>query len=155
MLRRFDVFAVYNYVKNLNKGMPEDRAKGDALWLAKHVAGGRRIKVGGGALQPAQRAAKHCACKGIAIVLESPWKMLSGIEQTNEMYDREIVKRMGEQFYSEILLPRMKELSSEKYQDIRDTVREELEPKWEESYVKVRSAGAFGSESGTSFRLSV
>ena len=65
MLRRFDVFAVFNYIKNIEKGMSEAQAKGDALWLAKHVAGGRRIKVGGGELRPsaAARAAKHCVCK--------------------------------------------------------------------------------------------
>ena len=40
-IRRFDVFADYNRVRNEGHGMPEDIAKGRALWVAKVVAGRR------------------------------------------------------------------------------------------------------------------
>ena len=40
-IRRFDVFADYNRLKNEAAGLPEARAKGDAIWLAKVVAGRR------------------------------------------------------------------------------------------------------------------
>jgi len=165
MLRRFDVFAVYNYVNNLKKGMPDDKSKGEAIWLAKHVAGGKRVKVGGGALDNKKvNAAKHCACKsgdtplfdGVPEQSESYWKNLSGVEQTDEMYDKDIVRRMGEQFYNEIFLPRIKELSGKKYVEFRDSVREELEPIWEDyNNGKIRSPETSGAESGTSFRLQV
>ena len=139
MLRRFDVFAVYNFVKNVNRGMPIPRAKGDALWLAKHVAGGRRLKVGGGALEnkpsPAVEAAKHCACKKAAPKGEMipglfAWKELSGIPQTDAMYDREIIRRLGQKFYEETFLPRIQNAiaKKQKYEEIRDSLREELEP---------------------------
>ena len=81
--------------------------------------------------------------------------MLSGIEQTDKMYDKEIVSRMGEDFYNEVFLPKIKLLSSGKYTDFRDTVREELEPISDEYRNKVRSPKAPSSESGNTFRLSI
>lgn len=43
-IRRFDIFAEYNRLKGLDKGMDGAHAKGYGLWLAKVVAsgGGRR-----------------------------------------------------------------------------------------------------------------
>jgi len=158
MIRRFDVFAVFNFVQNRRKGMPEDKAKGDAIWLAKHVAGGKRIKVGGGVLDNKINAAKHCACKE-EIKKEEPqayWKSLSGIEQTDVVYDHDIVRRMGEGFYNEVFLPRIQALVGKKYVEFRDVIKEEMDKAWE-GYAngKVRGAETLGTASGPSFRLQI
>ena len=48
-IRRFDVFAEYSRLERLDKGYPQDEAKGYGIWLAKVVASRRgRSKDDGG-----------------------------------------------------------------------------------------------------------
>ncbi|HWE62397.1 MAG TPA: hypothetical protein VHB98_11855 [Chloroflexota bacterium] len=123
-IRRFDVFADYNRVKHEAAGMPEARAKGDAIWLAKVVAGRR----GGSAShtappegeQTGERARKEAR-------EEEGFRSAGGIPQTDRTFDKEIIDRMGEDFYREVVHPAIEQAvhAGKKYEDIRDTIRKE------------------------------
>lgn len=117
-IRRFDVFADFHRIKNEERGMPEDLAKGRAVWAAKVVAGRRY----GGA--PALGSARSEA-KTPAQVVEEGYRTLGGVEQTGKTFDREIVNRMGPEFYQRVFHPAIERAVHEgkRYEDIRDEIR--------------------------------
>lgn len=120
-IRRFDVFAEYNRLKNESKGMPADQAKGNALWLAKLVAARKFART------PEERAEltgrlggeRERAPEG------APYRLLNGVPQTAEMFEREIVRRMGPDFYHEVFSPEISEAiaNHQSYESIRDRLR--------------------------------
>lgn len=128
-VRRFDVFAEYNRQEAIKKGMPEDEAEGYGLWVAKVVAsgGGRHT-----ALRP-QRGKDEEGAEGREGGDDKPkekWRTLGGEEQTDEMFQREIVKRMGEHFYNTVFMPAIEDAIAQDrtYQSIRDTIRKDWKP---------------------------
>ena len=58
------------------------------------------------------------------------WHSLGGEEQTDEMFQKEIVKRMGEHFYETVFVPAIEDAVAEDrtYQSIRDTIRKDWKP---------------------------
>ncbi|MBI3966157.1 MAG: hypothetical protein HY329_11025 [Chloroflexi bacterium] len=128
-IRRFDVFAEYNKLKAIDEGRPLDEAKGHGLWIAKVVAsrrfgpsyapppprGGAPAK--GGHEPDTERDERHEP--------REKFRTLSGEEQTDELFDREVVSRMGTQFYEEVFAPaiarRFKKGAA--YESIRDSIR--------------------------------
>ncbi len=125
-IRRFDVFAEYNRQKNLARGMPDEFAKGEALWLAKVVA-----SRGGGPRSRLQRsAAGQGAPEGKTEAHEREpegwsFKTLDGQPQTDALFENEIVKRMGRDFYQDVFSPAIARAVADgsRYEDVRDTLR--------------------------------
>ncbi|HZQ05760.1 MAG TPA: hypothetical protein VFD70_04220 [Anaerolineae bacterium] len=121
-VRRFDVFAEYNRLKAMKEGESAAQAKGYGLWVAKVVAAqkfGRMPKPtgekgeGGGEKKPRKK-----------------WHDLSGVPQTDKLFDKEIINRMGKDFYSKVFSPAIKEAFEEgkQYVEIRDSIRREWKP---------------------------
>lgn len=124
-IRRFDVFAEYNRVKNESEGMPPDMAKGRAIWLAKVVAGRRGMPAqhdspahdgGGGDKGEGERRSE-----------DDKFKSVGGEEQTDRTFQREIVDRMGSDFYDTVFSPAIEGAFEEgqRYEDIRDAIRKD------------------------------
>lgn len=121
VIRRFDVFAEYNRLKAEHSGMPPEQAKGYALWLAKVIAARKFAKT-------AEKRAAMTELLGEgrdklrqgAQVLE-----LGGEPQTAALFDRQIVQRMGEDFYRRLFAPAIARAVAEhqSYEKIRDTIR--------------------------------
>lgn len=114
-------FAKYNRLKNEAVGLPAVRAKGDAIWLAKVVAG-RRF----GAVAPAttQERDRHRA-EGEQETEADDFKSAGGVPQTDCTFDAEIVARMGAPFYGQVFHPAIAQAYSagKTYEQIRDTIR--------------------------------
>lgn len=127
-IRRFDVFAEYNRLKALEDGMDEDEAKGYALWLAKIVAA-RRFSSGlVETRKPRELREAVPVERG-----EEPkrkFRSLSGIEQTDALFDKEIVQRMGPDFYENVFAPAIREAFAHRrsYVSIRDSIRQDWVP---------------------------
>lgn len=123
-IRRFDVFAEYTRLEKLREGMPPDVAKGYAIWLAKVVAA-RKF----GRLKPHQM---RMAPGTVKVVEKEPKKFrsLGGKEQTDKAFDREIVERMGRDFYQEVFSPEIRRAFElgKSYKQIRDTIRKMWKP---------------------------
>lgn len=131
-IRRFDIFAEYNRLKGLEKGMDEPHAKGYGVWVAKVVAsgGGRRIssqraaavdvKVGTKE-EHGRRKAPHEA------LTEQEWHELGGEPQTDALFDHEIIQRMGPDFYAYVFAPAVVQAVDQhrSYESIRDTLRKD------------------------------
>src|SRR5947209_20225522 len=97
-IRRFDVFAEYTRQKYMADGMPEDQAAGRGIWIAKVVAGRR----GGPAVS--SKAARKPAKEGkpgekVEPEEEEKFYSVGGEEQTDRTFEREVVERMGREFY--------------------------------------------------------
>jgi hypothetical protein len=128
-IRRFDVFAEYQRLNALQKGMDAPHAKGYGLWVAKVVAsGGRKSSNANG---------KHAATDGTEdhskqddAQREQEWHELSGKPQTDTLFDREIVSRMGKNFYRGVFAPAIAEALEQgrSYESIRDTIRKTWKP---------------------------
>src|SRR5262245_56354446 len=105
-VRRFDVFAEYNRLKAMKEGESAAQAKGEGLWLAKVVAEEkfRRMKKPEGEKKEGEEKKKERKKK---------WRDLSGIPQTDKLFDKEIVKRMGQDFYSKVFSPAIREAFNE------------------------------------------
>jgi hypothetical protein len=118
-IRRFDVFADYNRVKNEAEGMPVDQAKGRGIWIAKVVAGRR-----GGAV-PAETSQKGGEGGAPREEAEDTFRSVGGVPQTDATFDKEIVDRMGQEFYRDVFHPAIKQAFKEgrRYEDIRDSIR--------------------------------
>ena len=131
-IRRFDVFAETKRLEALAHGEPEDVAKGYGIRIAKIVAS-RRF---GGAAKT-DRAKKPSSAGP-----ESPsggrfggegdqkFRALDGEPQTDETFDREIIERMGPEFYEVVFQPAIRDALAQgrKYEQIRDTIRKEWKP---------------------------
>ena len=121
-IRRFDVFAEYNLIRNEAHGMPENLTKGRAIWAAKVVAGRRYGAVPSGKSpegrgEHAPRAEEE---------EEDGFRSVGGVEQTDRTFDKEIIDRMGADFYRDVFHPAIKQAYKEgkRYEDIRDTIRQ-------------------------------
>lgn len=131
-VRRFDVFAEYNRHKGLKQGLDEPRARGYGLWVAKVVASGRR----GGRQHERHARDEHRAAP--AAETERPseapakdaWHELGGEPQTDALFDREIVQRMGPDFYAQVFAPAIADAveRGERYESIRDSIRKGWSP---------------------------
>ncbi|HEX8034544.1 MAG TPA: hypothetical protein VF510_11885 [Ktedonobacterales bacterium] len=130
-IRRFDIFAEYNRLKGLEKGMDDPHAKGYGVWVAKVVASG------GGQRASSQHAAsvgEKTGTKEGAGRQEAPtgreWHELGGEPQTDTVFEREIILRMGPDFYANVFAPAIAQAVSHgrSYESIRDTLRKEWTP---------------------------
>jgi hypothetical protein len=119
-VRRFDVFAEYTRLEKLREGLPADAAKGYAVWLAKVVAA-RKF----GRLRPAKGKHPRAASEERAGAVGAKFRSLGGTEQTDEVFDKDIVQRMGKSFYTRVFSPAIKKAfdSGKSYKQIRDTIR--------------------------------
>lgn len=121
-VRRFDVFAEYQRIKYQQRGLPPDQAKGFALWMAKLVAARKLARADETRMALTERLAQGMdRLRAGAKFLE-----LSGQPQTDELFDREIVQRMGEDFYHRVFSPAVAQAVAERksYERIRDRLRE-------------------------------
>jgi hypothetical protein len=123
-IRRFDIFAEYHKDEALRDGRPLAEAKGYGLWLAKVVAGRRygasAAPAGTGAPRPGAPADEE----------PSPFRSVGGVPQTDALFDREIVDRMGEGFYRAVFAPAVERAFREgkSYEAIRDALRKDWKP---------------------------
>ena len=116
-IRRFDVFAEYNRQQAMKRGMRASVAKGYGLWLAKVVAARRFGKT---------KSDEDKSAKEKRPLSPGKWRELSGQPQTDKLFDKEIVERMGSQFYRQVFAPSIRKAiqNHENYEDIRDTIRQ-------------------------------
>ncbi len=121
-IRRFDVFAEFSRQEQLDKGVPEDEAKGYGIWLAKVVAsrrfGGKkdgppRGETGG------KESAAHTTFRSVGDEM-----------QTDEVFDHDIIERMGAAFYDKVFVPAIERAraAGESYEDVRDSMRKDWKP---------------------------
>lgn len=132
-IRRFDVFAETKRLEAVAHGEPEDVAKGYGIRIAKIVASRR---FGGSAPKKARpekdRAAERESEKGSRFRGEggSKFRTLDGEIQSDETFDREIIDRMGPEFYDVVFQPAIRDAlaAGHKYEEIRDTIRKDWKP---------------------------
>jgi hypothetical protein len=120
-IRRFDVFAEYKRQEAIRDGQPADVAKGYGLWVAKVVAA-RRF----GKKKPDGEGDGNQAKP----VRRTKWHKLDEKPQTDKLFDKEIVDRMGVTFYKEVFAPAIRKAIADgsSYEAIRDTLRAEWTP---------------------------
>ena len=128
-VRRFDIFAEYNRQKAIEDGVPADEASGYGLWLAKVVAS---RSFGRSALnKPPSELRKQAGEGGQGGEGEEAphekWHSLEGQPQTDELFEKEIVRRMGRDFYDKVFVPAIEEAVAQgrRYESIRDTLRKQ------------------------------
>lgn len=123
-IRRFDVFADYNYLRNLEHDMPDDVARGRAIWAAKVVAGRR---YGGSSVTSDRGTGKHEGNGERQNADEGAFRSVGGQVQTGETFQKEIVDRMGKDFYDQVFHPAIEQAVAEgkRYEDIRDQIRKD------------------------------
>lgn len=119
-VRRFDVFAEYSRLKGLKEeGLSATQAKGYGLWLAKVVAAQKfgRLPRPTGEKKKGERP-------------KTKWHELSGVAQTDKLFDKEIVDRLGKGFYSKVFSPAIKDAYADgkSYEEIRDAIRRRWKP---------------------------
>jgi hypothetical protein len=126
MVRRFDVFAEYQRLKALKDKSAPDEAKGYGIWLAKVVAARRFRKERGEAPPDDSKKEKE---RNIELV-DGKWHVLGDEPQTDDLFDKEIIRRMGEDFYKNVFSPAVeKEFNAGKdYTEIRDAIRKDWKP---------------------------
>jgi hypothetical protein len=121
-IRRFDVFAEYSRQKALHEEhLPPDEAKGYGIWLAKVVAARRSGRREQAAAPPPSASHRETAAAEPA----SKFRAVGDELQTDATFDREIIDRMGKQFYAETFAPAIAAARArgERYEDIRDRIR--------------------------------
>jgi hypothetical protein len=121
-VRRFDVFAEYTRLKAMREdGMKAAKAKGQAIWLAKVVAAQKY----GILPRPSGERRKENEKRR-----RGKWHDLSGVPQTDVLFDTEIIGRLGRDFYSHVFSPAIKRAYDEgkRYEDIRDSIRRDWKP---------------------------
>ena len=101
--------------------MKADQAKGYGLWVAKVVAA-RKF----GRLQRERPVSDEEEKRR----KRRKWKVLSGVRQTDALFDHEIVERMGAGFYREVFAPAIREAREKgrTYEAIRDSIRRRWKP---------------------------
>ena len=132
-IRRFDVFAETKRLEAVAHGEPDDVAKGYGIRIAKIVASRR---FGGSAPKKTRHERGDTADaeseKGSRFGGEgaSKFRALDGEIQSDETFDREIVDRMGPEFYEVVFQPAIREAlaAGRKYEQIRDTIRKDWKP---------------------------
>jgi len=120
-IRRFDVFAEVKRLEGMSDGLPKNRAKGYGLWIAKVVASRKFRKA-----PPPPRGEPG---EGAAAMVDG-WHTLGGEPVTDSDFDREIIERMGNEFYRSVFVPEIERLVEEgkDYKQFRDSVRTEWKP---------------------------
>ncbi|HET6319054.1 MAG TPA: hypothetical protein VFG86_21580 [Chloroflexota bacterium] len=120
-IRRFDVFAEYRKQEEQDHGMPADQAKGYGLWVAKVVAA-RKFGRLRDRDQPSDAEVRKRRRR--------KWRVLSGEPQTDRLFDRQIVERMGEDFYKDVFVPAIKHEREQghSYESMRDRIRRRWKP---------------------------
>jgi hypothetical protein len=123
-IRRFDVFAEYTRLEKLQEGLPADQAKGYGIWLAKVVAA-RKF----GRIKPHKGKAVHAGPEETAEPT-ARFRSLSGVEQTDDVFDHDIIRRMGERFYEDVFAPTIQDAfrQGKTYKQIRDSIRKPWRP---------------------------
>jgi hypothetical protein len=127
-IRRFDVFAEYQRLKALEKDQqPPDVAKGYGIWLAKLVAA-RRFSTKRG--KEENKTAGKIEKPQSEELVDNKWHTLDGKPQTDAMFDREIIQRMGKDFYQDVFSPAVEKAyaSGKDYMEIRDSLRKDWKP---------------------------
>ena len=130
-IRRFDVFAEYNRQKAVEDGVPDDEALGYGLWLAKVVAS---RSFGRSALSKPPSELRHMGsdepAEGAEPEERPKWRSLGGEAQTDDLFEKEIVRRMGRDFYYNVFVPAIEEAIAQDrpYTSIRDTIRKNWKP---------------------------
>jgi hypothetical protein len=122
-IRRFDVFAEYNRLKAQKQDrLSGAKARGYGLWLAKVVAA-RKF---GRMPEPKEKGKAKEGPK----LNKQGWHELSGIAQTDTLFEKEIVSRMGSTFYRRVFAPAIRKafLSGKTYVEIRDAIRAKWKP---------------------------
>jgi hypothetical protein len=130
-IRRFDVFAETKRLEALAHGAAEDVAKGYGIRIAKIVASRRY----GGAKKThfdkkPKPESEPSADERYGGESGSRFRALDGELQTDLTFDREIIERMGPEFYDRVFAPAIRETLAEgrKYETIRDTIRKNWKP---------------------------
>ena len=128
-VRRFDVFAEVKRLEALAEGRPEDEAKGYGIWLAKVVAG-RRFGARRGEAAPEPARVRQEGEAAPEDRPESRFKHAGDELQTDETFDREIVERMGREFYERVFAPAIAAAvkRGERYERFRDSIRAGWKP---------------------------
>jgi hypothetical protein len=131
-IRRFDVFAEYRKQEEEAKGHPGDEAMGYGLWVAKVVAA-RRF---GGAKSKSHDDRQHgkdgeSESERRKRLVDGKWHTLDGEPQTDALFEKEIVERMGRAFYGRVFAPAIEDAikSGKSYESIRDTIRKSWKPR--------------------------
>jgi hypothetical protein len=132
-IRRFDVFAETKRLEALSHGEPDDVAKGYGVRIAKIVASKR---FGGSAGKKTHHERKDSAERESSTESRfggedgDKFRALDGEIQSDETFDREIVDRMGPEFYEAVFQPAIREAlaAGRKYEQFRDTIRKEWKP---------------------------
>ena len=101
--------------------MPADQAKGYGLWVAKVVAA-RKF----GRLKDRERPSEA----EVKARRRRKWRVLSGEPQTDELFDHQIVDRMGNDFYKDVFVPaiRHEREIGHSYESMRDRIRRRWKP---------------------------
>jgi hypothetical protein len=115
-VRRFDVFAEYNRLKARHEGQSAAQAKGYGLWVAKVVAAKKFRK---------KEKETPSEGKSEKPIRKTKWHELSGIPQTDKLFDKEIISRMGRDFYRQVFAPAIQKAFEQgtEYREIRDSIR--------------------------------
>jgi hypothetical protein len=123
-LRRFDVFAEYTRLEEIREGVPADEAKGYAIWLAKVVAA-RKF----GRLKPEAGKRRAPTREELAERAGRRFRLLGGVEQTDSVFDHDVIDRMGRTFYRKVFSPAIRKAfeKGESYREIRDEIRKSWE----------------------------
>ena len=132
-IRRFDVFAETKRLEALAHGEPDDVAKGYGIRIAKIVASKR---FGGSTAKKSHHESKDVpereapAGSRFRGEIDGKFRALDGEIQSDEAFDREIVDRMGPEFYDVVFQPAIREAlaAGRKYEQIRDTIRRDWKP---------------------------
>ena len=127
-VRRFDVFAEYRKQEEQDAGTSEDQAKGYGLWVAKVVAsrrfGGAKRREHG---EDDERRGREAPAERL---VDGKWHALDGEPQTDALFEHEIVRRMGAEFYRDVFVPAIRDARAQgrSYESIRDSIRREWKP---------------------------
>ncbi len=116
-IRRFDIFAEWNRLKALTRhNMSEGNARAYGLAVAKVVAARKFYGVQPEQVKEWKRQAKQDE------VAEPWWEHLG----SDAEFAQKIVQRMGASFYELVFQPAIQRAweAGQKYEDIRDTLRE-------------------------------
>jgi hypothetical protein len=132
--RRFDVFAEYVRLERLDKEYTQDEAKVYGIWLAKVVAA-RKFSAKTGESKSSSSKKRPGP--------DPKFRKIGDELQTDEVFDHDIVDRMGTAFYAKVFDPAIKEArdKGEKYEDIRDSIRREWKPATSRKSIKKDANG--------------
>ena len=124
-IRRFDVFAEFNKQKQMQEGYPLDEAKGYGLWLAKVVASRRFRPTSERKSNGEQGPTNKGDSRRPSETKPERFRTLNEEAQTDSLFDQEIIRRMGSDFYRDVFAPAIADAveRGQKYEAIRDSIR--------------------------------